>query len=254
VKKSVIFLAFGFCFLSIFGQNSLDENYFEKVNELLDVSKGKLECKYVWGEQGPNVFDCSGFTQYLFKQINIDIPRTAREQYYYFKGQIVSTPNIRKGDLVFFISEENDIKIGHVGLAFTDYSNGDFQFIHACSSKGVCISNYSDQFYKYAYAGARRIIKFNENLRQFSIIDTVNKTDVVNIIDTVILSEEPLMVNQTVIEFPNEYFYYTLKGNEDLLYVSRRYMVSVDNIRKWNGIKSNSLRGYKRLKIYLSIF
>jgi murein DD-endopeptidase / murein LD-carboxypeptidase len=254
VKKNVVFLVFWFCLLSIFGQNYYEENYFEKVTELLKVSKGKLDCKYVWGEQGPNIFDCSGFTQYVFKQINIEIPRTAREQYYYFKGQIIATPNIRKGDLVFFISEEQDIKIGHVGLAFTDYSNGDFQFIHACSSKGVCISNYSDQFYKYAYAGARRIIRYNAKSQPFSIIDTVNKTDIVNMIDTVTLSEEPIMVNQTVMKFPDEYIYYTLNGNEDLLYVSRRYMVSVDNIRKWNGIKSNSLRGYKRLKIYLSIF
>jgi len=53
---------------------------------------------YVYGGATPSGFDCSGFTQYIFGQIGIDLPRTAEQQRQY------ATPisNPRPGDLVFF--------------------------------------------------------------------------------------------------------------------------------------------------------
>jgi len=53
---------------------------------------------YVYGGTTPSGFDCSGFTQYIFGQIGIDLPRTAEQQRQY------ATPisNPRPGDLVFF--------------------------------------------------------------------------------------------------------------------------------------------------------
>ncbi len=53
---------------------------------------------YVYGGTTPSGFDCSGFTQYIFRQIGISLPRTAEQQRQY------ATPisNPQPGDLVFF--------------------------------------------------------------------------------------------------------------------------------------------------------
>lgn len=54
---------------------------------------------YVFGGTTPWGFDCSGYTQYVFRQIGISIPRTADTQYYSYPK--VSSRNLQPGDLVF---------------------------------------------------------------------------------------------------------------------------------------------------------
>ncbi len=51
-----------------------------KADKLISVAKSKLGCKYARGAEGPNTFDCSGFTQWCYKQIGIKIPRTVATQ------------------------------------------------------------------------------------------------------------------------------------------------------------------------------
>lgn len=73
----------------------------------------QLGKKYVWGATGSKTFDCSGFTQYVYKHAaHKYIPRTAQEQYNY--GKKVSTKHMKKGDLVFFGTSKRNID--HVGM------------------------------------------------------------------------------------------------------------------------------------------
>lgn len=62
---------------------------------------------YKWGGNTPAGFDCSGYTQYVYGQLGISIPRTASAQ------QAAATPvsNPQKGDLVFWGSPAH-----HVGI------------------------------------------------------------------------------------------------------------------------------------------
>jgi len=53
---------------------------------------------YVYGGTTPSGFDCSGYTQYVFNQIGISLPRTAEQQRQF--ATPVSNPQV--GDLVFF--------------------------------------------------------------------------------------------------------------------------------------------------------
>lgn len=257
MKNAILLLFFSCCFLTLFGQANVEFNENPKVNTLLEIAYSKMGCEYISGAMGPNVFDCSGFTQYLYKQINIEIPRTAREQYYYKKGKIIETQNIRKGDLIFFISDKDEeTKIGHVALAYTDYSNGDFQFIHSRSTRGVCIDKYSENFYNKIYSGARRIIRDEKKPTPVNPVLSEN-LDTITDSETYEENQDSLWVDQSVPEFPedeNPFYYYTVKGTQTIFDVSRKFMVSVENIRQWNSLKSNKLYKGQRLKIYSSVF
>ncbi|CUV65701.1 conserved exported hypothetical protein, putative endopeptidase [Sulfurovum sp. enrichment culture clone C5] len=107
--------------------------------------------RYVWGAVGPNTFDCSGFTSYLYKKEGINIPRTAFAQFN--SGKKIDRSDLQKGDLVFFdTSKKMTGKVNHVGLYI-----GNNQFIHASSAKHkVVVATLSGGFYSNRFMGARR--------------------------------------------------------------------------------------------------
>jgi cell wall-associated NlpC family hydrolase len=84
---------------------------------------------YKMGAEGPNAYDCSGFTQTVYRANGIHLPRLAQEQYNYCKNQgtlvadsahdgggMSLLANAKPGDLLFFDnpypSKVHDI--GHV--------------------------------------------------------------------------------------------------------------------------------------------
>lgn len=242
-------IVFSLLFTAVYAQGNSDDCESARVKELIQVSKGKLGCDYDWGAEGPSHFDCSGFTHYVFKNIGIELPRVAGDQYN--SGKIVTITNIRKGDLVFFISREKDIDIGHVGLAISDYSNSDFQFIHSCSTIGVCISNYKRTLYFNSFVGARRIIKCNDQFTNGKAANTIQKQGALSGQEKQIDLQKQEK-KESLQEFPNDFFYYTVQKGEKLLDISRKFSVSVENLMNWNNLTSNILSGKRQLKIYLS--
>lgn len=116
--------------------------------------------KYVYGGNGPNGFDCSGFTSYIlntyygeylkFKGINL--PRTASTQA--TVGTSIGKENLQKGDLVFFdtVGRIGD-NISHVGIYL-----GDGQIVHASTSRGrIVTDNLSDRYYITRFMKAVRL-------------------------------------------------------------------------------------------------
>lgn len=112
---------------------------------------------YRLGATGPYAFDCSGFTGYIFAKMGIKLQRTAAAQY--TMGHAVDRKNLRPGDLVFF-TRSSVRGVGHVGIVCSvDKKTGSFRFIHASTSKGVAIDNFSTSaYYIRRYVGARRIL------------------------------------------------------------------------------------------------
>ena len=70
--------------------------------------KGK---PYRYGATGPRSFDCSGFTQYVFKSQHRKLPRTSSLQYR--KAKKISKRSIKPGDLMFF---RNGGRVTHVTI------------------------------------------------------------------------------------------------------------------------------------------
>lgn len=110
-----------------------------------------LGAPYVWGGRSRRGTDCSGFTQSVFAELGIELPRNSREQWGF--GRAVKYSQLRKGDLVFFRTIVN--RISHVGIMIQPSNN---EFVHASSSRGVVKSNLESKYYKKRYAGARRVI------------------------------------------------------------------------------------------------
>lgn len=75
-----------------------------------------LGTPYVYGGTSPSGFDCSGFTQYVYRQVGISLPRTSGSQSR--AGEYVSLSNIKSGDLLY--------GPGHVGIYI-----GNGQYVHA---------------------------------------------------------------------------------------------------------------------------
>jgi len=96
----------------------------------LDKMVKKLQgSPYVWAEEGPNNFDCSGFTYYMYGSMGIEIPRVARNQAKV--GKRIDVKDLQYGDLIFFATNQRDHrKITHVGMYL-----GDGWFTHASTTK-----------------------------------------------------------------------------------------------------------------------
>ncbi len=88
-------------------------------SEVVSIAKKYLGAPYSWGSAGPNSFDCSGFTMFVYSQVGVSLPHSSRSQIN--SGQRVSSADLKPGDLVFFGSP-----IHHVGI----YVGGG-QYIHA---------------------------------------------------------------------------------------------------------------------------
>lgn len=67
---------------------------------------------YRWGASGPNAFDCSGLTMYVYAQLGIYLPHSSSAQYH--SGRRVSYDELAPGDLVFFARRSG--RISHVGI------------------------------------------------------------------------------------------------------------------------------------------
>ncbi|MHC1720186.1 MAG: NlpC/P60 family protein [Clostridiaceae bacterium] len=111
-------------------------------NAVVAYASNFLGTPYRWAANGPNAFDCSGFTSYVFRHFGISLPRTSSSQQ--SVGVAVSRSELRPGDLVFFGSPAH-----HVGIYV-----GNGCYIHAPRTGDVVKVSPLD---RSDYSGARRV-------------------------------------------------------------------------------------------------
>ncbi len=74
---------------------------------VIAIAKRYLGVPYVYGGSTPSGFDCSGFTGYVYRQLGISLPRSARAQ----QAGVPHVSSPQPGDLVFFGTPAH-----HVGI------------------------------------------------------------------------------------------------------------------------------------------
>ncbi|WP_370654876.1 NlpC/P60 family protein [Prescottella sp. R16] len=93
----------------------------------LAAAQTQIGKRYVWGGNGPDVWDCSGLVQWAFRTVGIALPRTSQEMAAYPGGLLVPLSVLQPGDVVTM--NTYDIA-GHVGIyagngmVFNAYGDG----------------------------------------------------------------------------------------------------------------------------------
>ena len=115
---------------------------------LVKVALGFLGAPYRLGGSSVTGIDCSAFVKKIYQFFNVDLPRTAFEQYHV--GMRVARSDLAEGDLIFFKTRKT---IGHVGIYI-----GNNQFVHAASrKKGVRVDNLNTPYYDRRFVRAVRL-------------------------------------------------------------------------------------------------
>lgn len=120
-------------------------------SDVADVAASLIGRPYVWGAEGPNSFDCSGLTQYVFREFDVDLPRRAVSQSR--AGDPIGR-RLQRGDLVFFSDDARKSLVTHVGI----YEGGG-RMIEASKRAGrVRRSNLNEAYWVERFMFARRLL------------------------------------------------------------------------------------------------
>lgn len=114
---------------------------------ILQKSEEWIGTPYRYGGDSKSGIDCSAFVQNVMKEIGLELPRTAQNQYEF--SHLISKSYAEIGDLVFF---NNGRKVSHVGIYI-----GDDMFVHASSSLGVTTSSLKEKWYNEKFYGIGRV-------------------------------------------------------------------------------------------------
>jgi hypothetical protein len=85
-------------------------------NQIIDLARAQIGKPYVWGGASPQTsFDCSGLVQWVYRQVGVQLPRTAQQQYH--ASIRIPREQLQPGDLVFFAhTYPSHEPITHVGI------------------------------------------------------------------------------------------------------------------------------------------
>jgi hypothetical protein len=119
-------------------------------SDAVDLAARLIGHPYVWGAEGPDSFDCSGLTQYVYQDVGIDLPRRAIDQ------SAVGAPaghRLQRGDLVFFSNDARSSEVTHVGI----YESAGVMIDASKRSGQVRRDDLSDPFWAERFLFARRV-------------------------------------------------------------------------------------------------
>ena len=118
--------------------------------DVVELAARLIGRPYVWGAEGPDSFDCSGLTQYVFQQVGIDLPRRAISQ------SRIGDPagrRLQRGDLLFFSTDTRQSEVTHVGL----YEGGGIMIDASKRHGRVRRDDLSDPYWVERFMFARRV-------------------------------------------------------------------------------------------------
>lgn len=108
---------------------------------MIDKAMEFVGTPYKYGGKSPSGFDCSGFTQYVYKSQGLTLPPNSKSQA--SAGKKLSPTRAEPGDLLIF---EDRGRIHHVGMVL-EAGPGSVIMIHASSSQGVIVEDVFESSY-----------------------------------------------------------------------------------------------------------
>ena len=125
-------------------------------SELEQAAFNFLSTPYRFGGTSRRGIDCSSFVQQVFREVDVNLPRSAREQFRV--GTKIDRDDLQPGDLVFFRTYAKFPS--HVGIYL-----GDNKMIHASSrSRRVVVTSLDLPYYRKRFIGAKRITLLDDEL------------------------------------------------------------------------------------------
>jgi cell wall-associated NlpC family hydrolase len=119
-------------------------------SSLVRVGLNQRGKQYVYGANGPRVFDCSGFTQYVYRQATGRyLPHHSSAQMH--RARRVGLGSLKPGDLMFY---------GPGGSQHVAMYIGKGKMIHATNPRSdVRIDSIHNGYWRGRFAGAGRIVE-----------------------------------------------------------------------------------------------
>ncbi len=126
--------------------------------QIIEFSKKYLGSPYRRGSKGPSSFDCSGFTHYVYSHFGYQLGASCRDQI--LEGEKIDMTDLKPGDLIFFKGRNSkSTYTGHVGIVVSNEPEGNIEFIHASSNRGIKIEELEkSDYYKRRYITGLRIL------------------------------------------------------------------------------------------------
>ncbi|MNK08450.1 Gamma-DL-glutamyl hydrolase precursor [compost metagenome] len=125
-----------------------------KREEIIAYAKKYMGTKYCYAGGDPKTgFDCSGFVNFVYKNFDVDLPRSSSG--FATIGRTLKPEEFRIGDILVFYGYKDNKSVGHVGI-ICEANGMKSKFIHSSSGKemAVIISELgSDQYTKRFYKG-----------------------------------------------------------------------------------------------------
>lgn len=208
------------------------QNNIELRDSLVQYAKTLLNTPYRSGSKGPNGFDCSGFTHYVFQRFGVLLGESSRQQVY--DGNEVATDQLKKGDLVFFKgSNSRRDRIGHVGIVIGHNPDGGFNFIHAAYDGGVRIDNSLENYYAKRYVTGCCVLAH----------DTLYHYHAVEMPSTSFSNDDNASYPVQLAEVID----HRVRRGESLYLIAHKYQVSEEQLKEWNHLKSNEIKPGQKL-------
>jgi len=221
------------------------DSHISIIDSILTFSKQYLGRPYRGGGKGPNSFDCSGFTSFVFSNFGIKLGSSSGDQAEQLPT--IAKNDILPGDLVFFNGYRRGSRVGHVGLVVSKHENGEFDFIHSASSAGISISHSESSYYARRYVKAGRVFSSDSLLAnyKFNQKSTGTKPEINS--DTIVCEQE--ILPETIVKKTIPAKYHTVKSGETLSSIANKYGLTVAQLKKNNHLKGDFLALKQRMKI-----
>lgn len=121
-----------------------------------ELARQFIGAPYRYGGASPRGFDCSGLTSYVYRQLGVQLPRTARAQWAYGQGErITSIAELQPGDLVYFERTTRARGVTHTAIYV-----GDGMMVSANSPRtGVQLVSIYSAYWRTRFVGGLRPLR-----------------------------------------------------------------------------------------------